>query len=189
MKAFFVHDVSQLLLFVRFVVLELWCWFILQLWTYFLSFFHAIGADSICLQIFLINLCFRFYLPAPTGLAFVPSSQNISSPPTFTVIVFIKPTAITQCSSFPTKRWWNDSEDVDAADAAADDCNGRLVSALSQLGPPPRARDLGKLQPRPDDALTAHEWFRESGRGWGREEWIYCLSLVISTFGTHFQTS
>ena len=49
------------------------------------------------------------------------------------------------------------SDAADAADAAADDCNGRLVSALSQLGPPPRARDLGKLQPRPDDALTAHE--------------------------------
>ena len=114
------------------------------------SLFHAIGADSICLKIILIHLCFRFYVPAPRGLAFVPSS-----PPTFTVI--IKPTAITQCSSLPTKRWWNDSEDADAADAAADDCNGRLVSALSQLGPPPRARDLGKLQPRPDDALTAHE--------------------------------
>ena len=69
--------------------------------------------------------------------------------PSLTIII----KTATQCSSFPTKHWWNDCEDADVVD----DCDGRLVSALSQLGPPPRARDLGRLQPRPDDALNPLE--------------------------------
>ena len=157
MKAFFVHDVSQLF------IIRPFC----RPGTMMLIY---IAALNILPQLISCHWS-RFYLLTNIFdrfvLSFLPASAKrtsfcalftiISFPPTLSVIVIMKPTAITQCSSFPTKRWWNDTEDADAADAAADDCNGRLVSALSQLGPPPRARDLGKLQPRPDDALTAHE--------------------------------
>ena len=96
--------------------------------------------------------------------------KPLPSLPSLTII--IKPAM--QRSTFATKHWWNDSDDADVVD----DCNGRLVSALSQLGPPPRARDLGgKLQPRPDDALTALDWFWETD-WWGRQECVYeTLSL------------
>ena len=102
---------------------------------------RTVGSDSSCLLLKMCAFILSFLCANATILPSRPS-----------YIIIIKPA--TQCSSFPTKHWWNDSEDADVVD----DCNGRLVSALSQLGPPPRARDLGgKLQLPPDDALTAVE--------------------------------
>ena len=113
--------------------------------SYYRSRFHVLAfkkCEALC----------AFCANAKPTRIILPSLQNYFLLYTLLPSIIIKPA--TQCSSFPTKHWWNDSED---ADDFVDDCNGRLVSALSQLGPPPRARDLGKLQLRPDDALTALE--------------------------------